>query len=125
MYAILLTIHVTVCVLIVLIVLVQAGRSGGLSGFLGAGGSDSLFSASSQQTGLRKFTVVLALLFFCTSFGLTILNSRAPKTVLGRQFPSLPPIQKNNPDVPSAPQMPAGPANPTANTGAPKSNPGK
>jgi len=102
MYPILLTIHVTVCVLIVLIVLVQAGRSGGLSGFLGAGGGDALFSTSSQQSGLRKFTVILAVLFFFTSFGLTILKSRGPKSVLQKQFPPLPPVQaqQNNAPVP-------------------------
>jgi preprotein translocase subunit SecG len=94
MYTFLLTIHVIVCLLVVLIVLVQAGRSGGLSGLMGAGGGDALFSTSSQQSGLRKLTIVLAGLFMATSFGLTILSSRINnQSVALRQFPALPPVQ--------------------------------
>ncbi len=113
MYPIVLAIHVIVCLLIVLVILIQAGRSGGLSGFLGAGGGDALFSTSSQQSGLRKFTLILAVLFFFTSFGLTILKSRTPRTVLARQYPNLPPIQQ-----PAAPEVPAG-ENPMGMPGAP------
>jgi preprotein translocase subunit SecG len=76
MYSIILTIHVLICVLVILIVLVQAGRSGGFSGLMGGGGGDALFTASSQQSGLRKATVALAAVFMATSLFLTILSSR-------------------------------------------------
>ncbi len=94
MYGVLLTIHVIVCVLVVLIVLVQAGRSGGLSGLMGGGGGgDALFSTSSQQSGLRKMTLILAMLFMATSFALTLLSNRSRRTsVFEQQFPNLPPV---------------------------------
>lgn len=93
MYIVLLTVHVIVCVLVVLIVLVQAGRSGGLSGLMGASGGDALFSTSSQQSGLRKITLILAALFMATSLGLTLLSSRDRRlSVFEQQFPNLPPV---------------------------------
>lgn len=76
MYGVILTLHCIICVLVILIVLVQAGRSGGFSGLMGGGGGDALFTASSQQSGLRKATVALAALFMATSFFLTVLSSR-------------------------------------------------
>lgn len=92
MYSIILTIHVIVCLLVVLIVLIQAGRSGGFSGLMGGGG-DAIFSTSSQQSGLRKATVILASMFMATSLFLTILSSRQTgQSVFQRQFPNLPAI---------------------------------
>jgi len=104
MYGFLVTIHIIVCVFLVLIILMQAGRSGGLSGLMGGGGADALFSASGQQSGLRKATGVIALLFLCTSLGLTILSSRQrEKTVFDRGIPVLP--QQPVPPAPAeAPQ---------------------
>lgn len=91
MYSIILTIHVIVCLLVVLIVLIQAGRSSGLSGLTGGGGGDALFSASSQQSGLRRLTVIMAGVFMATSLFLTILSSRRTgRSVLERQYPNLP-----------------------------------
>ncbi|MCG3203820.1 MAG: hypothetical protein KCHDKBKB_00492 [Elusimicrobia bacterium] len=98
MYSIILTIHVIVCVLVVLIVLVQAGRSGGFSGLMGGGGGDAIFSTSSQQSGLRKATIILASIFMATSLFLTILSSRQTgQSVFERQFPAMPPIPTAEP----------------------------
>jgi preprotein translocase subunit SecG len=106
MYNVLLTIHVIICVLVVLIVLVQAGRSGGFSGLMGGGGGDAIFSASSQQSGLRRLTVVLAAMFMATSLFLTILSSRQTnQSVFQRQFPNLPPV-----NMPAAPETRKAPA---------------
>src|SRR5262245_30921909 len=105
MYGVILTVHVIVCVLVILIVLIQAGRSGGFSGLMGGGGGDALFSTSSQQSGLRKATVALAALFMATSFFLTILSSRrAGRSVFstmpvttGLPSTALPPAQSGAP----------------------------
>jgi preprotein translocase subunit SecG len=112
MYTIILTIHVIVCLLVVLIVLIQAGRSSGFSGLMGGGGGDAIFSTSSQQSGLRKATVILAAVFMATSLFLTILSSRqSGQSVFQRQFPSLPaipqtqtqPVAANPEPVPAVP----------------------
>jgi preprotein translocase subunit SecG len=93
MYAVLLTIHVIACALVILIVLIQAGRSGGLSGLMGSSGGDALFSTSSQQSGLRKITLILAAVFMATSLGLTLLSSRSRRSsVFEQQYPNLPPV---------------------------------
>ncbi len=122
MYSLILTIHIIVCVLVVLIVLIQAGRSGGFSGLMGGGGGDAIFSTSSQQSGLRKATVILAAVFMATSLFLTILSSRQNgQSVFQRQFPSLPAIPAGGQpqaEAPAAanpePVLPAknGPTNP-------------
>lgn len=88
MYPILLTVHIIVSLLLILVVLIQAGRSGGLSGLMGGGGGDALFTSTSQQAGLRKGTVIIAVVFMFTSLGLTILSSReSGKSVLNRPMP--------------------------------------
>lgn len=111
MYGLILGIHVILCVLLVLIVLIQSGRSGGFSGLFGGGGGDALFTTSSQQSGLRKATIVLAALFFLTSIFLTKLGStRGMNTVFNRDIPMAPPLQ-----------LPPAPANSTA--GQPNVNP--
>ena len=95
MYPVLLTLHVIVSAVLILVVLIQAGRSGGFSGLMGGGGGDALFSTASQQSGLRKATVVIAGVFMATSLGLTILSSRrAGESVFERQFPALPPVER-------------------------------
>ena len=108
MYTIILTIHIIVCVLVVLIVLMQAGRNSGLSGLTGGGGGDAIFSTSSQQSGLRKATVVLAAIFMATSLFLTILSSRRTgRSVFEKNYPALPAL-------PPSAAMPAPVAEPAA-----------
>lgn len=103
MYNVILTVHTIVCVLLILVVLIQAGRSGGLSGLMGGGGGDALFSTASQQSGLRKMTVIMAIIFMSTSLMLTILSSRqSGQSVFQRQLPQVPPI-----NVPAAEKAPA------------------
>ncbi len=121
MYSVILTVHVIIAILVVLVVLVQAGRSGGLSGLMGGGGGDALFSTSSQQSGLRQATVVLAMLFMATSIGLTILSSRRRnQSVFNRPLPQLPPVS-----APAPKQQPAPAQAPTQNLPVPDSEPGK
>ncbi len=94
MYTVILTIHVIICLLVVLIVLMQAGRNSGFSGLMGGGGGDAIFSTSSQQSGLRKATVVLASIFMATSMFLTILSSRRTgQSVFEKQFAPLPALR--------------------------------
>ncbi|OVE76798.1 preprotein translocase subunit SecG [bacterium F11] len=98
MYPVLLTVHVIVALLLILIVLIQAGRSGGLSGLMGGGGGDALFTSSSQQSGLRKITVIIAIIFLSTSFGLTLLSSRkSGQSIFQKALPALPPVNTQAP----------------------------
>jgi preprotein translocase subunit SecG len=103
MHGILLTIHVILSVLLILVILIQSGRSGGFSGLFGGGG-DALFSTSSQQSGLRNATMIIAGLFFMTSLGLTMLSSRrGMDTVFNRGLPTVPPVNVPAPATQDAP----------------------
>ena len=76
MYGLIFTLHVIVCVLMVIVVLIQAGKSAGMGGLFGGGGMDTLFSAPSGTTFIRKVTIGLAIGFVCTTLLLTILGNR-------------------------------------------------
>lgn len=74
-YNLLMTVHITACVLIILVVLLQTGRGAGLAVF--GGGGDSLITTPSGSTFMKKFTSVLAGTFAFTSLFLTLLSSRS------------------------------------------------
>lgn len=72
----LLTLHVIVCVLLVLIVLMQRPKSEGLGTAFGGGVTDSLFGSSTGNV-LTKITTWLGVIFFLTTVSLALLYSRA------------------------------------------------
>ncbi len=76
MYSVMLSLHVLVCLLVVLIVLIQSGKGAGFSGLFGGGSSDALFNAPSGSMFLRKVTTGLAVFFFASSILLTYLGVR-------------------------------------------------
>ncbi len=63
MYAILLTIHVIVCISLVISVLLQSSKGGGLGGAFGGGTSDTLFGGEGASSFLKKATKVLGITF--------------------------------------------------------------
>lgn len=84
MYELILTLHVLICLGLVVVILIQAGKGAGISGMFG-GGSDALFSAPSGSAFLKKVTVGLAVGFVCTTLFLTILHTRrSGRSVLER-----------------------------------------
>jgi preprotein translocase subunit SecG len=76
MYTTILTLHVIVCLLVILVVLIQSGKGAGLSNVFGGGGGDALFSAPSGSLFIRKVTTGLAVAFFLTSLTLTYMAAR-------------------------------------------------
>ena len=76
MYSLLLTLHVVVCLLVILVVLIQSGKGAGLNNVFGSGGGEALFSAPSGSMFIRKLTTGLAVAFFLTSLMLTYLSAR-------------------------------------------------
>lgn len=127
MYPVLIILHVIVSALLILIILIQSGRSGGFSGLMGGGGGDALFSTSSQQSGMRKATFVIAFLFMCTSFGLTILTSRhSVQSVFQKNFPNLPPLPSAQNQPAAGPGIPSNsaPADQKSNIASPAQSAG-
>lgn len=76
MYELILTLHILICVILVIVILIQSGKSAGLGGIFGGGDNENLFSAPSGSAFIRKVTVGLAIGFLCTTLILTVLESR-------------------------------------------------
>lgn len=102
MYNTILTVHVLVCLLVILVVLIQSGKGAGLSNvFGGGGGGDALFSAPSGSLFIRKLTTGLAVGFFLTSLTLTYLSARRGlRTVTRGMFNQSTPIPLNKDGLP-------------------------
>lgn len=66
--------HSIISVLLVLAVLLHSGRDAGLSGAFGVGGGASSYGGSSAvvERNLDRITVVIAVLFFCTTIALSL-----------------------------------------------------
>lgn len=72
------TVHVLVCLVLILSVLLQSGKGGGLSSAFGAGGggggmAGQMFGGRGAATFLGKVTTVLATLYMLIVIGLNLL----------------------------------------------------
>lgn len=75
---ILLTVHILVCLLLVLVVLMQLPRSEGLGAAFGGGVTENIFGAQTTHV-LAKFTVWLGVAFFILTLLLAIAYSHQSK----------------------------------------------
>ncbi len=72
------TVHVIVCLILILVVLLQSGKAADLAGAFGGMGSQTVFGPRGTATVLSKATTVAAGLFMITSLSLGIIsNSQA------------------------------------------------
>jgi preprotein translocase subunit SecG len=78
------TIHILVCVFIILVVLLQSGKSGDISAAFGGQGSQTAFGPRGAASALEKATTWSAVLFMITSITLSIYATRkgGPTSVL-------------------------------------------
>ncbi len=82
MYTLILTLHIIVCILLILLVLLQSGK-GSAAGIFGASGADNLFASPTAFNAVNKFTAILAAVLMCTSVVLTIAsNKKSSESVL-------------------------------------------
>ena len=103
-----LTLHVIVCVILVVLVLLQSGREG--MGVIFGGGGNSVFGNAGAGGILSKLTTFLAVIFICTSLGYNIMTSSTNKeveSVLDVQFEEVPAAPAQAPAAVSAPAVPA------------------
>jgi len=76
MFAFLLTMHLLVCLCLVAVILVQSGKGGGLAGGAFGGATQTVFGGRGATDFITRATVVLGVLFFCTSLSLALLTTR-------------------------------------------------
>lgn len=70
------TVHVIVCLFLIIVVLLQSGKAADLAGAFGGMGSQTAFGPRGAATVLSKATTIAAALFMITSLSLSILHTR-------------------------------------------------
>ena len=128
---ILLTLHVIVCLLLVMVVLMQLPRSEGLGAAFGGAVTENIFGAQTTHV-LAKFTVWLGVAFFAITLLLAIAYSQRERgrTPVQRELlnPAAPAASAGTPAAPassaSTPAEAAAPAQPSPEaTASPSSTP--
>lgn len=82
MLTMLITLHVIICVLLVVTVLLQFGKGAEMGAVMGGGASQAVFSSSAKGNFLTKTTTILAIGFMVNSIVLTTIKSREAKRSL-------------------------------------------
>jgi preprotein translocase subunit SecG len=129
MTILLVTLHIIVCIALIVVVLLQSGKGAEMGASFGASGSQSVFGAGGGNTFMSKVTTSAAIIFMLTSLSLafvagkdtgsSIMSSKAapkakpaPMGGLPLQKPVAPGAPAAAPATPAAPaqQAPAAPA---------------
>lgn len=84
------TIHVIVCLFLVVVVLLQSGKAADLAGAFGGMGSQTVFGPRGSATMLSKATTVAAAVFMITSLTLSIMATRVGGTAVPSIFEKKP-----------------------------------
>src|ERR1700719_4220824 len=71
------TIHVIVCLFLIIVVLLQSGKAADLAGAFGGMGSQTAFGPRGSATLLSKATPISAIVFMLTSISLSIVATRS------------------------------------------------
>jgi preprotein translocase subunit SecG len=74
--ALLITIHVIVCLFLIIVVLLQSGKAADLAGAFGGMGSQTAFGPRGSATLLSKATTISAIVFMLTSISLSVVATR-------------------------------------------------
>jgi preprotein translocase subunit SecG len=111
MHTIVIIIHVIVSLALVSIVLLQHGKGAGIGAAFG-GSSQTVFGSTGAAPFLAKLTAIVAILFMCTSLGLTFMGrQQAPSVMQGAGKPGATQPAPATPATPATP-APAAPVQP-------------
>jgi preprotein translocase subunit SecG len=94
------TLHVIVCLFLIVVVLLQSGKAADLAGAFGGMGSQTAFGPRGAATVLSKATTIAAALFMILSLTLSVMHTRQ-----GSQFGGASVLEKS---APATKQQPAG-----------------
>ena len=84
------TLHIIVCILLILIVLLQSGKGAEMGVSLGGGAGQTLFGASGPATILTKITTAVAIIFMLTSLTLAYLSGHQSESSIMSNTPAAP-----------------------------------
>ena len=107
MTALIVTIHIIVCVALILIVLLQTGKGADMGAVFGGAGSQTLFGSSGASTFLGKLTTAAAIVFMLTSLTLAYISKSGGKSVVSNIKPAAQQQQTSAPlEQPTTPGEP-------------------
>lgn len=81
METVLYIVHILVCIGMLPIILLQSGKGGGVSAVFGGGSSGTVFGSRGASTFLTRMTTACAIIFMCTSLGLSYISSKSRSVV--------------------------------------------
>ena len=76
MYALLMALHLIVCLCLVAVILVQSGKGGGLAGGAFGGTAQTVFGGRGATDFVTRATMILGGAFFLTSLILALMSTR-------------------------------------------------
>ena len=78
------TVHIIVCLFLIIVVLLQSGKSGDIAAAFGGMGSQTAFGPRGAASALSRATTWSAIIFMVTSITLSVFASRhtGPNSVL-------------------------------------------
>jgi preprotein translocase subunit SecG len=71
------TLHVIVCIILVLVVLLQSGKGADLAGAFGGSATQTAFGSRGPASFLSKMTTMAAIIFMLTSIGLSMITTKS------------------------------------------------
>jgi preprotein translocase subunit SecG len=96
-------VHILVSLALIVIVLLQHGKGAGIGAAFG-GSSQTVFGSTGAAPFLAKLTAAVAILFMCTSLGLTFLGRQQGASVM--QGVGKPAATQPAPAAPAKPALP-------------------
>ena len=111
MMTFLITLHVIICVLLVVTVLLQFGKGAETGAVMGSGASQAVFSSSAKGNFMTKLTTALAIGCMVNSIILTTLKSREAKSSLfDNEAPVAAPLNSDLENLNKKDSVPTAPA---------------
>jgi preprotein translocase subunit SecG len=105
-------IHVLAALGIIVLVLLQHGKGADAGAAFGGGSAGGVFGSAGASNFLSRATAILAVVFFITSMGLTMLAARTTETkgVMSQPVPKSTPSDVPVPTTPMGQSVPDTPA---------------
>ena len=117
-FAVLLVLHVLICLVLIGVILLQSGEAADLAGAFGGSGSQTAFGPRGATTFLSRATTWCAIMFMFTSLEMTVhvsTRTAGPGGSLLEQFSTPAPAAPTQPGTPAVPATtPTQPATPVA-----------
>lgn len=77
MYLFIVSLHIFLCLMLVLVIILQPGKGGDIASAFGGGAASTIFGPQGPTNLLQRATSVVAVLFMVTSISLAWYSSRA------------------------------------------------